>query len=254
MRRFSISKKNAWSLILKINSYNFGKSKEINIKENISGKVINLVYDIKKNIIKSTNLALDNELISLFEIFLPIVCCKDKIQYIGHIAQSLDGYIATNSGESKYISGRENLEHIHRLRAISDIIIVGANTYLEDKPRLTTRLVNGKNPEIYIFDPKKIVKKNKITNDGKIFSNISSLKKNIDTNNKIIYIEGGGKTISYFLNKKILNRIHVCLCPIILGGGRPSFIKNHVLNLNEMPSYKPVHHLMGKDILFDIKI
>ena len=199
-------------------------------------------------------MALNDELTSLFEIFLPIVCCKDKIQYIGHIAQSLDGYIATNSGESKYISCRENLEHIHRLRAISDIIIVGANTYLEDKPRLTTRLVDGKNPKIYIFDPKKIINKNKITEDSQIFSDISSFKKNIDTNNKIVYIEGGGKTISYFLNKKILNRIHVCLCPIILGGGRPSFIKNDVLDLNEMPSYKPVHHLMGKDVLFDIKI
>ena len=254
MRKFSISKKNAWSLILKINSCDFGNSKEIKIKENISGKDISLIYDIKKNIIKSSNLALDDELTSLFEIFLPIVCCKDKIQYIGHIAQSLDGYIATNSGESKYISGRENLEHIHRLRAISDIIIVGANTYLEDQPRLTTRLVDGKNPKIYIFDPKKIINKNKITEDSQIFSDISSFKKNIDTNNKIVYIEGGGKTISYFLDKKILDRIHVCLCPIILGGGRPSFIKNDVLDLNEMPTYKPVHHLMGKDVLFDIKI
>ncbi len=108
--------------------------------------------------------------------------------------------------------------------------------------------------KIYIFDPKKISKKNKITEDGKIFSNLSSFKNSLEDNNKIIYIEGGGKTISYFMEKKLLNRIHVCLCPIILGGGRPSFIKNRVLDINEMPSYKPVHHLMGKDVLFDIKI
>ena len=68
----------------------------------------------------------------------------------------MDGFIATNSGESKYISSKENLDHIHRLRAISDIIIVGANTFREDKPKLTTRLVEGDNPKIYEFDPKKI--------------------------------------------------------------------------------------------------
>ena len=48
MRKFSISKKNAWSLILKINSSDFGKRKEINIEENISGKDISLIYDTKK--------------------------------------------------------------------------------------------------------------------------------------------------------------------------------------------------------------
>ena len=66
-----------------------------------------------------------------------------KLQFIGHIAQSLDGYIATIAGESKYISSKDNLEHIHRLRALADIIIVGANTYTEDRPQLTTRLVEG---------------------------------------------------------------------------------------------------------------
>ena len=75
--------------------------------------------------------------------FFPIVCSLSKFQYIAHIAQSLDGFIATKSGESKYISGKDNLEHIHRLRAVSDIIIVGAKTYLEDNPRLTTRLVKA---------------------------------------------------------------------------------------------------------------
>ena len=80
----------------------------------------------------------------------------------------MDGFIATNSGESKYISGKENLEHIHRLRAISDIIIVGANTFREDKPKLTTRLVEGENPKIHVFDPKRILKSNQISNNIKI--------------------------------------------------------------------------------------
>ena len=171
-------------------------------------------------------------------------------------AQSLDGFIATESGESKYISGKDNLEHIHRLRALSDIIIVGAKTYLEDKPKLTTRLVKGNNPLIYVFDPKSILKKKDIMGDiVHLRENLNVLKKTLHNKNKqTIYIEGGGKTISYFMNKNILNKIHICLCPVILGGGRPSFIPDKYIKLDNQKSFKPNHYQMGKDILFDIEI
>ena len=45
---------------------------------------------------------------------------------------------------------------------------------------------------------------------------------------KTIYIEGGGKTISYFMEKNILDRIHVCLCPVILGGGRSFLFRTKI--------------------------
>lgn len=248
----------AWSLILKLNSnhYHDNKKNKLIINEVIADKEINLIYDKKKNIISNENISLsDFEIHNMFQIFLPIVCSSKKNQYIAHIAQSLDGFIATESGESKYISDKINIEHIHRLRAISDIIIVGANTYLEDMPRLTTRLAEGSNPDIYVFDPKKIIKKKDIKSkiillntDLKPLENAYSEK-----NKTIVYIEGGGKTISYFLKKNILNRVHVCLCPIILGGGRSSFIDN-ITKLSAVKSYNPNHYKMGNDILFDIPI
>ena len=157
MSKISITKKTAWSLILNINtntSYDIKKN-VLEISEQVERKNFKIRYDRKKKYIVDTNINLNDDIENLFHIFLPIVCFRGKIQYIAHIAQSLDGFIATESGESKYISGKENLEHIHRLRAISDIIVVGAKTYLEDKPKLTTRLVKGDNPLIYVFDPKK---------------------------------------------------------------------------------------------------
>ena len=247
-----------WSLILKINNNHIYKDKKniILINEIILNKEIKIIYDRKKNVIKNTNISFDNtESYNIFKIFFPIVCSTDRYQYIGHIAQSLDGFIATESGESKYISDKKNLEHIHRLRAIADIIIVGANTYLEDKPKLTTRLVEGTNPDIYVFDPKGIIKKKDIKNKMTVLkSDFKPFKAKLSKKMKaIIYVEGGGKTISYFLKNNILNKLHVCLCPIILGGGRVSFITDNK-KLSKVKSYDPSHYQMGKDILFDISL
>ncbi|HVR21152.1 MAG TPA: dihydrofolate reductase family protein, partial [Polyangiaceae bacterium] len=47
---------------------------------------------------------------------------------IAHVGQSLDGQIATSTGASRYITGHENIMHIHRLRALADAVVVGAST------------------------------------------------------------------------------------------------------------------------------
>ena len=253
MSKISISKKTAWSLILEINSKISCENNLININKDIKGHKINIIYNKSNDHIESSNLSNDHEVNDLLKIFLPIVCSSKKTQFIAHIAQSLDGFIATNLGESKYISSKENLEHIHRLRAISDIIIVGANTFYEDKPKLTTRLVEGDNPKIHVFDPKRILKSNQISNNIKIISDKDVMRNNFNKY-KTIYIEGGGKTISYFMKKNIIDRIHLCLCPIILGGGRPSFIQNKNISINNLKSYDPKHYNMGNDVLFDLKV
>ncbi|MEO9321667.1 MAG: dihydrofolate reductase family protein [Nitrososphaera sp.] len=66
-------------------------------------------------------------------------------------AMTLDGKIATASGDSK-ISSAQDLKRVHRLRASSDAIIVGISTVLADDPLLTVRYVKGKNPLRVIVD------------------------------------------------------------------------------------------------------
>lgn len=66
-------------------------------------------------------------------------------------AMTVDGKIATASGDSK-ISSREDLLRVHKLRASVDAIVVGISTILGDDPRLTVRLVKGKNPTRVIVD------------------------------------------------------------------------------------------------------
>ena len=67
---------------------------------------------------------------------LPFVTAK--------FAVSLDGKIATRSGDSKWISGNEARKHVHYLRYTADAVMAGVNTVLVDDPHLTARCWGGK--------------------------------------------------------------------------------------------------------------
>ncbi len=283
--KHSITKKCAWSLILEAKKIAENKNistKSISISKSIRNILYKYSYDIKRKKIISKNFNLDLELKDLFDLYMPIIFNgTNNLYLIAHIAQTLDGYIATKSGESKYISSSRNLEHIHMLRAISDVIIVGTNTVQSDNPMLTTRLVKGCSPMRLIFD-----KKNILNNTYNVFSNIDDngykiisdkIKKyNVNTftlplhknkfylndiihllkklNKKIIYIEGGGSTISNFYNNKLLNKIHLCISPVIIGQGRNSFILPKIKSLKNIKDNKIKYFKMGKDILCDIDL
>jgi 5-amino-6-(5-phosphoribosylamino)uracil reductase/diaminohydroxyphosphoribosylaminopyrimidine deaminase/5-amino-6-(5-phosphoribosylamino)uracil reductase len=67
-------------------------------------------------------------------------------------AQTLDGRLATRGGSSQWISGAASLEFAHRLRAEHDAIMVGVGTVCADNPRLTVRLVAGRDPLRVVVD------------------------------------------------------------------------------------------------------
>src|SRR5574341_453241 len=67
-------------------------------------------------------------------------------------AQSLDGSIAARRDARLELSGPQTLRLTHHLRSTHDAILVGIGTVLADDPRLTTRLVEGKNPQPVIVD------------------------------------------------------------------------------------------------------
>jgi diaminohydroxyphosphoribosylaminopyrimidine deaminase / 5-amino-6-(5-phosphoribosylamino)uracil reductase len=89
----------------------------------------------------------------LNETFVKYITTKQPFISV-KVAMSLDGKIATASGESHWITGEKARQFVHRLRDHTDVIMVGIETVLKDNPRLTTRVEGGggKDPIRVIVD------------------------------------------------------------------------------------------------------
>src|SRR5947199_4563462 len=93
----------------------------------------------------------------------------DDLMVVGQIGQSIDGRIATVTGHSKYINGPAGLDHLHRLRALLDAVLVGIGTAVADDPLLTVRRCIGPSPARIVLDPKgRIPPKSKVLVDDGI--------------------------------------------------------------------------------------
>ncbi|OGP11758.1 MAG: riboflavin biosynthesis protein RibD [Deltaproteobacteria bacterium RIFCSPLOWO2_12_FULL_43_16] len=94
------------------------------------------------------------------------------------LASTLDGKIATASGESKWITGETARRYAHRMRAEADAVMVGIGTVIADDPELTVRLVKGKNPVRIVVDSRLRMPANaKILNQHKGSVIIATIKK-----------------------------------------------------------------------------
>ena len=209
--------------------------------------------------------------------------CVERPIVIAQIGQSLDGRIATASGHSHYINGAESLDHLHRLRAIADAVIVGANTAVLDNPRLTTRRVSGPNPVRVVIDPKRRVPAEHallsepdaetflVTNrdisglpphcfaiapadDAEQVSPDRLLEQLRNRDLRTILIEGGGNTISRFLSAGRIDRLHIAVAPMLIGSGRPGLELPEIETLADARRFEAGTYRLGQDILFDCRL
>jgi len=138
-------------------------------------------------------------------------------------AMTLDGKIATSTGDSKWISSEKSREWVHKFRTQFDGILVGVNTIIKDNPELTSH-GKGKNPVRIILDPDLIIPLNsKVIKDENptviIHSNIKSEKiKRLQKHNKfLIYIKSKNGLIDF---RKILDELRrISIFSVLIEGG-----------------------------------
>ena len=176
---------------------------------------------------------------------------KSRPNVILSAAVSIDGKIATRTGDSRLSSKRDKIR-VHKLRSKVDAILVGINTVLLDDPILTVRYAKGKNPVRVVLDSrgtissksrilktcskiptiiavsktatrKNIKRLNKhpieilITGDKKI--NVKKLLKFLLRKKiKRILLEGGGTINWEFINQGLIDEIIITITPFLVGG------------------------------------
>jgi diaminohydroxyphosphoribosylaminopyrimidine deaminase/5-amino-6-(5-phosphoribosylamino)uracil reductase len=215
----------------------------------------------------------------IFELYLPYIIVNKNAEVpfsFVHIAQTIDGKIATASGKSKWIGNQENLVHAHRIRALVDAILVGANTFKLDKPRLDVRHVKGDNPIKIIIANSKLDLDCLSIGETIIFSNneieYQSLPENTESicieqdGNSIIttdllkvlkqkgihslLIEGGSQTIRKFIEDKSIDRIEFHIAPMIFGSGKSGIELSEIDNLEEgIHLQNPITFKMGNALM-----
>ncbi len=106
---------------------------------------------LRKNGIEVVSGLLEEESQRLNEIFIKYIVTKEPFVVMKN-AMSLDGKIATVTGESQWISGEKARKQVHCLRHELSGIMVGVETVIKDDPQLTARIPNSNNPIRIVVD------------------------------------------------------------------------------------------------------
>jgi diaminohydroxyphosphoribosylaminopyrimidine deaminase/5-amino-6-(5-phosphoribosylamino)uracil reductase len=175
------------------------------------------------------------------------------------VAMSLDGRIATERGESKWITGPEAREFAHRLRVQCGCVLVGYKTVLADDPELTARIPDVVNqPVRVVIDPdNRLTGSERVFNAaaptvhlvGRPFHLLSELQNLFRQGVRGILVEGGAGTIQRFVEADLVDEYHIIIAFKLLGTGLTWTGELRPPSLAASPQLSLVStHRLGQDV------
>jgi len=239
----------------------------------VSGKGVaelrNAGIEVHTEINKSAALKFNEAYFKFIQTHIPFVHLK--------IAQSLDGRIATKTGDSRWITDESARREVHKLRHHHDAVLVGKNTVLQDDPSLTVRLISGKHPKRIVLDSHlEIPLTTGIFQDGmaeKTFvfttpdhpearrralegKGVQVRILGADRNRQVVLkellaclgelnvssvlVEGGSQVFTAFIRQKLFDKISIFMAPILLGNGREAIGELNIGRLAEAISLEEI--------------
>lgn len=176
-------------------------------------------------------------------------------------AASLDGKIATYTGDSKWITNKNARLFARKLRGEYQAILVGINTVMRDNPHLGVRGVGKREPVRIILDSNLDIPLNsQVLRDNNVLIattvHVSKDKRELLTKRGIpiltfenkniplkellfslrskeiisILVEGGGNILGSFVDEKIIDKVYAFYAPILIGGGKAVTIQGRGIN------------------------
>ncbi len=201
---------------------------------------------VRSGLFKSECAALNEVFVKFITRHLPFVTLK--------LAASLDGKIATVTGDARWISGTDSRDMVHRLRNHVDGVLVGSGTAIADDPQLTCRIRGGRDPWRIVLDGRLRIRRSarlfhqrdpgktivvtstrataakaralesrgarvwKLPHRGGEISWMVLLRKLADSGIASVMIEGGATVAASALRAKIVDKVIFFYAPKILGG------------------------------------
>ncbi|HRT26947.1 MAG TPA: bifunctional diaminohydroxyphosphoribosylaminopyrimidine deaminase/5-amino-6-(5-phosphoribosylamino)uracil reductase RibD [Syntrophales bacterium] len=207
-------------------------------------------------------------------------------------AQSLDGRVATVTGNSRWISSGPSLRLAHRERSLHDAVLVGVGTVLQDDPELTVRLVRGRNPLRVILDSRlrtplgaKVLKDQDRAKTLVVTTRLGSREKRDELHRvgletlslprgrdggvslgrlldelgkrgvSSLLVEGGSGVITTFLREKRAQRLLAVIAPKIIGKGVETVGDLGIEQVsNALPLYFRKVSRVGDDVVIDARV
>jgi GTP cyclohydrolase II len=179
--------------------------------------------------------------------------CHDRPVVVVKYAQTLDGRIATTSGDARWISGAPERRISHALRAASDAVMVGIGTVLCDDPQLTVRMVPGASPMRVVLDSTLRIppdaqllqpdagttvittarsspaRRSELRDRGVTVHVVAGDERGVDiraglaalrtSGVEVVLVEGGSGVITSLLRARCVDRVVVAVAPLIIGEG-----------------------------------
>ena len=233
----------------------------------------------------------DSEASGMFDLLKPVLDrqAADEAWVVGQLGQSLNGCIATRGGDANYVNGQEVLTHLHRLRALCDAVIVGAGTAAIDNPQLTTRRVEGSNPVRVLLDPglglssglrvfgdglaptllvcdarqeaqaaQRVGAARVLGVPGLLEGGVMQIRPLLGAlaqrGLRVLFVEGGGVTVSRFMRQDCMDRLHLSIAPVVIGEGRPGLALPESAAMRDCPRPPGRVFRFGADILWDLDL